>query len=83
VSAHTYSMKGPLVDNKNQASRAATEANRRNSRFGPPWLSAPCSAHLRRGIPAVTLRIFPTHGQRSAEKGLGQVRVAPTTRRTN
>jgi hypothetical protein len=40
-------MMGPLVDNKSQASRAATEASRRNSRFGPPWFSAPCSVHLR------------------------------------
>ena len=69
MSARSCSTKGPLVDNKSQASRAATEASRRNSRFGPPWLSAPCSAHLRRVTLAVTLRIFPTHGQRSAERG--------------
>jgi hypothetical protein len=71
ISAHAYSMKDPLVDNKSQASRASTEASRRNSRFGPHWLSDPCSAHLRCVIPAVTLRIFPTHGERSAERGLG------------
>ena len=36
MSARTCSTKGPLVDKKSQASRAATEASRRNSRFGPP-----------------------------------------------
>ena len=29
-----------------------------------------CSAHLRCVTPSVTLRIFPTHGQRSAERDL-------------
>jgi hypothetical protein len=48
-----------------------------------PLAFPPCSAHLGCVTPAVTLRIFPTHGQRSAERDLGQARAAPTTRRTN
>ena len=35
-----------------------------------PLAFPPCSAHLRCVTPAV-LRVFPTHGQRSAEMGLG------------
>ena len=46
-------MKGPLVDNKSQASRAATEASRRNSARAP-LAFPPCSAHLRCVTPAVT-----------------------------
>ena len=36
-----------------------------------PLAFPPCSAHLRCVTPAVTLRVFPTHSQRSAERGLG------------
>ena len=36
MSARSYSTKGLLVDKKSQAFPAATEASRRNYRFGPP-----------------------------------------------
>jgi hypothetical protein len=59
MSARSCSTKGLLVDKKSQAFPAATEASRRNSRFGPP-LAFLCARRRPQMSPlAVTLRIFP------------------------
>ena len=42
------------MDNNSQASRAATEASRPNSRFGPHWLSLRARRTCRCLTPAVT-----------------------------
>jgi hypothetical protein len=57
--ARSCSTKRPLVNKKSQASPAATEASRRNSRFGPPLAFICARRRPQMCPPAVSLRIFP------------------------